>query len=752
MLPSTPVSYFIRVWAAPDAVISAPANNCNSTGVPMTSNSFIIGAPSQNPFGSTIISHSWNFGGGNPPGVASGPSVVQLYPVAGFYTVSLTVTTNQQCRATDTFVVQVGAPPVVDFTWAAICTNDLTNFQDLTNPGISTVVQYDWNFGDGNTITGVPAGGAPEGGTFKNPLHNYTSSAVWPVTLTVTTNDNCTNNITKNVPILTGGATVAPTPLAPYTIDFNSGSGSWIPERLDTGTQISWIWDVPAGFNITSPVGDKGWWTGYKKMNTSDSTYYDLEQSAVNGPCFDLTNLDRPMLELDYWSDTEKNIDGTVVQFSTNGGLSWQTVGPQAGFPRDQGLNWYDPTAIIIGDPGQQQRKFLTPAYGWTDKTGQWKRAEFNLDIVPAAQRGQVRIRIAFGSNDQNAFGAQYDGFAFDNIKLGEKGRRVLVENFTTSPTIPTLDQQWISDRYTDQITKRGAGHSDFYYLNYHAGSSDPLNKDNPVDPGARSSFLGVSQIPTTIVDGLVNGTTFTGAFTDLDQFGIEVDRRALVDPQFDLVLDTIATGNPNQISVRLTMTAKQPHSQPLLTQVVLVENLVGPMENVVRKHLFGADGRTVSQNFPNVGDSRSEQADNVVINVPIADPTNLSLVAYVQNKNTQEIYQSVVIPAPYKRGAVIVGLEDQKYATTLGGITVYPNPANGKLFLGVPPDQSAEGFTWKLIDQRGVIVKQGDFNELINSAREIAVGDIANGMYIIQLTGPGHSVVHKKVMVMNRN
>ncbi|MBL7850760.1 MAG: T9SS type A sorting domain-containing protein, partial [Cyclobacteriaceae bacterium] len=777
-LSSTPITYPVKVWAAPDAVITAPANNCNDSGVPMQSDSYIIGDPAQNPFGATVDQHLWAFGGGNAPGIGSGKNVNQIYPLAGVYTVTLTAITSNNCRDTDTFVVQVGAPPAVDFTWSDICTNDLTNFKDLTNPGISTIIQYTWNFGDGNTISGVPAGAAPEGGTFKDPLHNYATTGTWPATLTILTNDNCTNSIIKNVPILTGGATVAPTPLAGYLEQFGSGPGSWIPEGLVISppltpvviSPISWVLGVPAGNNINnttaaSPAGptiitprtagDQAWWTGANVAGPGTS-YFNLESSVVNGPCFDLRGLNRPMISLDYWADAEKNLDGAVVQYSLDGGLNWQLVGPLAGLPagqRDQGINWYDPNAVIISNPGKQ------PAfgpYGWTDKSGGWKNARFNLDMIDttSAARDQVRIRIAFSSNDQNAPGIDYDGFAFDNVFVGEKERNVLVEHFTNSTNpASTAGDAWIDTRYQEQIDNRGANGSDFSHVQYHINfpTADPINLENPVDPGARSLFMGVSQSPTTILDGIVDGVKFNGSYTNLDQNGVEADRRALVDPQFALQVDTLATSQPNRITVRLTMRSRFAHSDPLLAQVLLVENQTGTFKNVVRKQLFGPDGRTITQVFaPN--DVRTEQVDDIVINVPITNPGNLSLLGYVQNKNTREIYQSVITAAPYKRGSVVVGLEDPKHATTLSGITIYPNPANGRLFLGVPSDQSMDGFTWKLIDQRGVTVRSGDFSDLVGDAREVPVSDLANGMYFIQLSGPGHSVVHRKVIVMNRN
>jgi hypothetical protein len=63
----------------------------------------------------------------------------------------------------------------------------------------------------------------------------------------------------------------------------------------------------------------------------------------------------------------------------------------------------------------------------------------------------------------------------------------------------------------------------------------------------------------------------------------------------------------------------------------------------VLRKQLFGADGQTISNNFVKGGPPFSHQRNNVVIDVPITNPGRLTLVAYVQDKNTKEIYQSII-------------------------------------------------------------------------------------------------------------
>ena len=528
---------------------------------------------------------------------------------------------------------------------------------------------------------------------------------------------------------------------------------------------ISWIFGTPVGTTVNSAAsGTNAWWTGYNQTANAQPTYFNLESSVVNGPCFDLSNLQRPMMSFDYWSDAERNLDGAVVQYSTDGGLSWRLVGPSVGLSgtqRDQGINWYDPFAIIVSDPGQQVKKYFSPAsYGWTDKSTGWKNARFNLDMVPSLPLGtrtQVRLRIAFSSNDQNAPGNTFDGFAFDNVIVGEKERHVLVEHFTNSSSPASVaGDAWVNARYQDQLINRGPLASDFYDIQYHINipGTDPLNLENPNDPASRAVFFGVTNASTTVIDGILDGVKFKGLYTDLDLSGVEADRRALVDPQFDLLLDTISTGINNTITVRLTMTCRTPVTVPLIAHVALVENQTGTFKKVLRKQLFGPDGRTITQQFLVPGiDSRVETASDVVIDVPTTNPSQLTLVGYVQNKNTREIYQSAVVQSPYKKGSLVTGLEGHKtLPTTLNGISIYPNPANGKVFFGTPSDQSMEGFTWKLIDQRGVTVGSGNFDDLINGTKEVAVSDLANGIYFVQLAGPGQSVVHRKLVVMNRN
>lgn len=117
--------------------------------------------------------------------------------------------------------------------------NDLTKYQDLTNPGsVSIITNYTWDFGDGDVLTGAAGGSVPGGthggrtiGTFR-PQHNYVLNGTYSAKLTVDTNDGCNNSRTQSVFILPAGTTVTPLPSSPYSVDFESSNAGWIPEGL----------------------------------------------------------------------------------------------------------------------------------------------------------------------------------------------------------------------------------------------------------------------------------------------------------------------------------------------------------------------------------------------------------------------------------------------------------------------------------------------------------------------------------------
>ncbi len=771
--------YPVRIFASPISTIIAD-NSCIEDAVQFNDGSTI----QPTPFTTSITAWNWDFDDQSFSNIQN-PS--HYFGEARTHNIVLTVTTEQGCSANSSKLVRVGAVPRVDFTWTSICTNDFTNFENKTPNDFFIVTNYRWDFGDGITIVGAPGDVvvAPSTiGKYEMPQHNYGSFGAFNVRLTIETSDGCVNTKQRTVRILPfkevelqQGQT--------YFEDFETTDGAWVPESLFKERDInalevdsvrySWIWNSPDGNYIDgASSGARAWWTGRRvvtnpyPINTpagqseryvNPDTYFKNETSALNGPCFNLSELTRPMIRLDYISDTELNRDGAVLQYSVDGGANWRIVGPpESSANRNEGINWYN-SLNILGRPGNQS----LGNFGWSGKTlevgtqnYEWRTAMFNLDMIPLGQRDQVRFRVAFGSDEDNereldgSVERQFEGFGIDNVFIGDKTRNVLIEHFTYTPSggAPLFEDSYINGLSQLSLYDRPASIQDFVDIQYHMGipQAGPLNLGNPIDPAARGLFMGVQRAPVTIMDG---NKTPTGTLQNLNL--IEIDRRSLEDPQFIVTIDTVATNVNNTINPVLTLRSLNDHTDPLLVNIALIETNVGGNLNVVRKLLYGPDGLTLT-NAWTAGQPATIDRGAVEINVPVVKPALLKMVAFVQNKNTREIYQAVSIDAPNKRGAVIVGVQDDEpLGARLNDIKLYPNPASQSVRLELPGELPA-GTAWKMADQRGVVVREGDFSNLVDNVREVEIGSLPNGVYLVIFTTPGGQATYKKLVVLNRN
>jgi len=77
-----------------------------------------------------------------------------------------------------------------DFVSTSFCSGDFTSFTDLSIDNNSNIINWQWYFGDGDSIVGV-----------QNPSHLYTSSGTFNVTLAVTNDSNCVDSITIPIDI-----------------------------------------------------------------------------------------------------------------------------------------------------------------------------------------------------------------------------------------------------------------------------------------------------------------------------------------------------------------------------------------------------------------------------------------------------------------------------------------------------------------------------------------------------------------------
>ena len=139
-----------------------------------------------------VVSYIWDFGDGN---TATGTEVDHIYETVGVYTVTLTITDSDGVTTKTTSAITItNAIPVATFTKSAetIKVGETVVFDaSQSSDSDGTITTYSWNFGDGNTTTGI---------TTEN---TYNEQGTYTVTLTITDNNGDSSSFTANITVET---------------------------------------------------------------------------------------------------------------------------------------------------------------------------------------------------------------------------------------------------------------------------------------------------------------------------------------------------------------------------------------------------------------------------------------------------------------------------------------------------------------------------------------------------------------------
>lgn len=164
-----------------------------SPGAPMVNQAvFFNAAASSAQNGRTLVSYDWTFGDG---GTGSGVNVSHRFGSKAAFSVTLTVTDDIGKSATTSKTITIAddlvptAEIVISPTAPAV--GDLVNFDARlsTAPSGRTLVEWLWNFGDGNTDSG------------ERVTHRYVRAGSYVVTLTVRDNAGMSNSVTSTVTV-----------------------------------------------------------------------------------------------------------------------------------------------------------------------------------------------------------------------------------------------------------------------------------------------------------------------------------------------------------------------------------------------------------------------------------------------------------------------------------------------------------------------------------------------------------------------
>lgn len=728
---SSPITITVNE-VVPD--IDFSSNICAGDPVTITNNTSVL------PPTATILTAGWDFGDqvvvpAGPYASAISAGTVErttgtyqnpshLYQNNGTFQIFATFQTSDGCvYNTPSQPVNINALPVANFTWTNACQGSPTNFSATQNLPDLQIQSWDWDYSINDNLTTAIEGG----NAFKTTSYDYLTTGKDTVRLVVTTINNCRDTVYKPVFIVPTYSAITET--NSYANDFTTADG-WIAG----GRNSSWELGTPAGSTFIGDASATGvgfaWDTELTGPNNTN------ESSWVLSGCFDFSGSTKPVMSLDVWSDVPAGIDGAVLQVNISGNIEelvspsdpdgdWITVGQV-----DQGINWYDDQGIV-NNPGNQ----TSTSAGWTGKYPSWRKAIFKLD--PLIGQSNVLIRVAFASSNPRG-----DGFAFDNVFVGERSRVVLLENFTNSNATPPTGLH-----NTVNYTNLGTI-GEVVKIQYHTAfpATDPINDLNQQMHNARTAFYGITESPTIRIDGNYNSGNIIQWRDDL------YDEQVLTPSAIKLAVSAIKDGEVVKINTTIENTTTEDISVSGINVFTsIVEKIVadpallgssgnGQFEYVAKQMLPSPAGISLT------GEILAGSTYNVP-EITWENPNGDAIVVFVQSigGNKKSVHQAFLLdvaPLPDP----VTGTENPNYAER---INLFPNPADEALNIKLPT--AATKITRvQMIDTYGRALYESSFG-IGEQSKTINTQGLNAGVYIVQIGTPEGGVARRKVMVVHQ-
>jgi len=299
--------------------------------------------------GRSIQNWTWDFDDGNS---SYEQHPTHQYIDNGNYTVTLTITDNDDATNSTTKTVPVSnLPPEANFSFYP--TNptaaDSISFNDTSTDPDGTIINWTWDFGDGNTSS------------TQNTTHSYADNGTYLVTLTVMDDDTSYDTITKQISISNiepvANFTFSPSnPDTSQTIMFNDTSTD--PD----GSIVSWFWDFGDGNtsltqNTTHSYADNGSFLVTLQIQDNDGAIDSTSEIITIsnlGPIaqFSFVPLSPSSDQIIEFTDESTDSDGTIVNWTWD--FDDGTIGYEQN-PNHQYTNngLYNVTLLVTDDDGR---------------------------------------------------------------------------------------------------------------------------------------------------------------------------------------------------------------------------------------------------------------------------------------------------------------------------------------------------------------------------------------------------------------
>ena len=262
----------IEVYAKPTAQF-VMADVCQDETVTFVNGSNVVAG--------SIVINDWDFGD-SQTSLALAPT--HVYNTPGIFYVKLITTTEHNCVDSLTRPLTIFPKPTPVFVVDPVCWGDASSF--LENSVVTPIVQADfitawaWDFGDGTN------------GASQNPVHLYTESGNYAVTLTITTDKGCERSLTQT-------AIVNLVPIEPIIRNDTAcfGNDAMLFAMTPSGVKVNWY---------NSPTDTLPFHTGnqYFLANLAYNHQYYVQAIEINGGC------KSPILEIhaEVFAETQQNL------------------------------------------------------------------------------------------------------------------------------------------------------------------------------------------------------------------------------------------------------------------------------------------------------------------------------------------------------------------------------------------------------------------------------------------------------------
>lgn len=637
------------------------------------------------------------------------------------------------CESTATDTFSVYGMPDIDFQVIGGCQldsiffypdNDILGLDNTFGTEvIDSITEIVWQLEQGVFINGS--------NNLDNEIdsinHIFNAPGVYHTKLYVTNRTYCADSATVRIVI---SPTVTVTDIHPHLDTFENSNGNWYAEAKDTSHNLLWEWGADTiSLGINEP-NNKVWVTGLNDQ------YAASEAAWVYSPCFDISSLERPMIRFDHWSHTRPGADGAVLEFQDIDG-TWSPLGEF-----DRGVNWFN-SIFIAGSPGNQ----VQSPNGWSSDAKGWVNSRYKLDEFKNTQPSKLRLRMAFGSSSIN-LGAFHNGFAFDNVWIGNRTRNVLVET-TSNKYEPNMD--YVNNKVY-QLIYHSDVNKDVILLQYHSGEpsiNDEFYQFNPPVSSTMDYSYGISNAGIAMIDGISDTKSEWLNHLSFEQNMLET-------PKFDVVIDTFQhTNQPGEFTMVVTVTALVdiPAFERYRINMVITEDSLSYLTGekvhaVVRKDYPSNSINTFNKSWA-IGEQVTLRHTYSSSNLNYV-PNHFQAVAFIQSQTpgSREVFQAATTRDVSGYWVGVDQVASEKELNEIKDMTLYPNPAKDYINIDFP-ELLEKDYNWKLITIGGITVKE-DVIHAGEQSLTINNYDLPSGVYIFMIYND--NVYSQRKVIINQD